>query len=244
MNRALTATNALVALATMLIAVVAVADGGQEITVGEGETQVMRIAQGAPNRIVTPYESAKFVTNVQHEAWAVNGVLYVLPMESEHTMAGFIQDESGEWAIPVVFEVAKIPPQEIRLNDPRYEPTAKGEKPEDLAIGETGSHVDKIVDLLVTALNSEQVPGFQQSNERGREVYVGPLHMTLEHTQRRGGLVIERHHIVHEGMEPRQLNEASFEVPGRVGVLVFPPMTEIAPGQEARVFIARRAGNE
>ena len=204
----------------------------------EGKKQVFRIAEGAPNRIVTPYESVKLVTNVEHEAWSVGGVLYLLPMEGSHTIAGFVQNESGEWAVPVIFEVARIPPQEVTIDDPKYQPVAQGDGERHRPQG--GEHVDPIVDALVEAINNGSVAGFRQMPQAaGRIVYVGPLRMELEHVQQRGQMRIERHQIVHEGVEPRNVNEANFEVEGRLGVAVFPPMTEIKPGQQAHVFIAR-----
>lgn len=208
------------------------------------EKQIFRIAEGAPNRIVTPYDSVKLVTNVEHEAWSVGGVLYLLPMTGQHTIAGFVQNETGEWAVPVIFEVARIPPQEVVIADPRYQPVAEGE-PEQATAGSGIDHVDPIVDALVEAINHGSVAGFRQMpQEAGSVVYVGPLRMELEHVQQRAGMRIERHRIVHEGVETRQVNEASFEVPGRLGVAVFPPMTEIEPGQEANVFIARSVSRE
>ena len=214
---------------------------------GEGQeerrTQVMRIAEGAPNRIITPYDSANLVTNVEHEAWSVGGVLYLLPMSGEHTIAGFIQDDSGRWAVPVMFEVARIPPQEIRLDDPNYHPVADGERPTQKK--GHNRHVDPIVDALVEAINEGSVRGFRQMPQAaGQVVYVGPMRMEIEHAQQRGTLRIERHKITHEGFETRELSEASFEVPGRLGVTVFPPMTAMEPGEQAHVFIARRVQGE
>jgi len=206
---------------------------------GAGQVQVVRIAEGAPNRIVTPYPSPKLITNVEHEAWSAGNVLYVLPMGDQRAIGGFVQDETGEFAVAVMLEVARIPPQEIRLTDPSYEPVTPGgtDAPNG---GEGQSHVDEVVDTLIKALNQEQIPGFRQLAAAGHQVYVGPLRMELEHAQQRGDLIVERHRITNDGESTRGISEASFHKPGRMGVMVFPPISEIAPGQEAQVFILRR----
>lgn len=238
-------------LAALVFSVSALAvakDDSDNAEVESAGRQVYRIAAGAPNRIKTPYRKPAFVTNVEHEAWSVGGVLYLLPMGEEHTMAGFVQDDSGRWAVPVMFEVAKIPPQEITLEDPEFHPVATregGGGQGGIRTSAASAHVNEVVDSLVEAINHDTIPGFRQmANKSGRAVYVGPIKMELKHVQQRGSLRIETHLITHDGMEPRSISESSFEVPDRLGVVVYPPMTEIKPGEQAHVYIARSVSRE
>lgn len=216
------------ALVSSLVAVPAAA----EDQVG----RILRIADGAPNRIVTPYEGPQLITNFPHEAWSVGSVIYLLPMEDGQSFGGFIQNKTGEFAIPVMFEVARIPPQTIHLEDPYYEPVAGGEQQ---PRKRSKDHVSDVVETLLEAMRNEQIPGYRQVRHEERVIYVGPIRMELKHRQRRGNLMVERHSIVNDGDESRRISEASFVVPNRMGVLIYPPLTQMAPGQEASVFIMR-----
>lgn len=215
----------------------------QEAT--EREIGLYEIAVGAPNRIVTPYQNPVFISNTEHEAWSVGRVLYLLPMTEDQTIGGFIQSEDGLYATSVLFQVARIPPQEIRIEDPEYMPVEPVPEGGATPPGESSVHVDSVVETLVEALNNERIPGYRESTANvGMVVYAGPMRMTLAKAQRRGSRVVETFHLRHDGPDPRNLAEASFHRPGRLGVMVYPPRTEIRPGEELTVYILREAGNE
>jgi hypothetical protein len=228
---------------TILLLSFCATSAAQETT--DREIALYEIAVGAPNRIVTPYQNPVFISNTEHEAWSVGRVLYLLPMTEDQTIGGFIQSEDGLYATSVLFQVARIPPQEIRIEDPEYlpvEPITEGGAPPP---GETSVHVDSVVETLVEALNNDRIPGFRESTANvGMVVYAGPMRMTLAKAQTRGTRVVETFHLRHDGPDPRNLAEASFHRPGRLGVMVYPPRTEIRPGEELTVYILREAANE
>lgn len=211
----------------------------------EGGIDLFQVAVGAPNRIVTPYQDPIFITNVEHEAWSVGRVLYLLPMTEEETIGGFVQSQDGQHAISVLFHTARIPPQEIRLEDPDYRPIEPIGEGEEAPPGETDIHVDSVVDTLVKAFNEERIPGFRESSaNQGLVVYSGPMRMTLQKTQTRANRVVETFHLRHDGQDVRNLAEAAFHRPGRLGVMVYPPRTELHPGEEATVYILREVSHE
>jgi hypothetical protein len=204
---------------------------------GHAGQDILQISKAAPNRIVTPYKDPQFITNVPHEAWTSGNVLYLLPTEQEQLIGGFIQDKTGEFAVSVLFEPVRIPPQTIELTDPNYEPTASGGPSKT----KSTKHTDQVVETLVSAWRDGEVPGFRQMAVEEQLIYVGPIRMELVARQRRGQVIVEQHRITNDGGEPRQVSEASFPAPNRMGVMVFPPMTEIDPGVEASVYIMRRS---
>lgn len=87
----------------------------QTITVEPGFNEIIDIAVGHPNRIVTPFESPRVVTTASANVETSKNVLYVAPT-NEAVITMFVTNKDDEsTSISLTLRPLRIPPREIRL---------------------------------------------------------------------------------------------------------------------------------
>ena len=98
---------------------VQVADTLQKITVEPGVNEIIQIAVGHPNRIVTPFKAPRVVTTAAASVETSENVIYVAP--SGPALITMFLTETGDESVSIslTLQPKKIPPRELRLDLPQ-----------------------------------------------------------------------------------------------------------------------------
>ncbi len=222
-----------------------VADTLQTIMVEPGVNEIIQIAVGHPNRIVTPFKAPRVVTTAAASVETSANVIYVAP--SGPALITMFLTETGDESVSIslTLQPRQIPPRELRLELPAgvYLPrTDKEERTRHAAndrtyVARAGAMFDQLArgQVPLDAAFSDQAPppyplcavedGFEVSFATGQyllaegmEVYVG---------------------LVRHGGDAA----AAFQEPwcyreGVVAVALWPG-TRLAPGEFAEIYLAR-----
>ena len=97
---------------------VQVADTLQKITVEPGVNEIIQIADGHPNRIVTPFKAPRVVTTAAASVETSENVIYVAP--TGPALITMFLTEAGDESVSIslTLQPKKIPPRELRLDLP------------------------------------------------------------------------------------------------------------------------------
>ena len=97
---------------------VQVADTLQKITVVPGVNEIIQIATGHPNRIVTPFKAPRVVTTAAASVETSENVIYVAP--TGPALITMFLTETGDESVSIslTLQPKKIPPRELRLDLP------------------------------------------------------------------------------------------------------------------------------
>ena len=97
---------------------VQVADTLQKITVEPGVNEIIQIADGHPNRIVTPFKAPRVVTTAAASVETSENVIYVAP--TGPALITMFLTETGDESVSIslTLQPKKIPPRELRLDLP------------------------------------------------------------------------------------------------------------------------------
>ena len=224
-----------------------VADTLQTITVEPGVNEIIQIAEGHPNRIVTPFKEPRVVTTATASVETSNNVIYVAPANAG-LITMFLTETGDEGvSISLTLQPKKIPPRELRLDLPSGVLIPKADETQNhflrgessrTYVARTGDVFDHLAQGRVPddfAFSREAPPpfplctvenGYEVSFARGQyllgagqEIYVGVV--------RNGGTAT-----------------ASFQEPwcsseGVIAVALWPRAT-LQPGEYAEIYLARR----
>lgn len=97
---------------------VKIADTLQNITVEPGVNEIIQIAEGHPNRIVTPFEAPRVVTTAAASVETSKNVIYVAPASSALITMFLTETGDESVSISLTLQPKKIPPRELRLDLP------------------------------------------------------------------------------------------------------------------------------
>lgn len=90
----------------------------QRITVEPGVNEIINIAVGHSNRIVTPFKEPRVITTAQASVETSNNVIYVAPA-TDGLISMFLTETGDESvAISLTLQPKRIPPRELRLELP------------------------------------------------------------------------------------------------------------------------------
>ena len=97
---------------------VQIADTLQKITVEPGVNEIIQIATGHPNRIVTPFKAPRVVTTAAASVETSENVIYVAP--TGPALITMFLTETGDESVSIslTLQPKKIPPRELRLDLP------------------------------------------------------------------------------------------------------------------------------
>ncbi|MEZ5933220.1 MAG: type-F conjugative transfer system secretin TraK [Alphaproteobacteria bacterium] len=90
----------------------------QKITVEPGVNEIIQIAEGHPNRIVTPFKAPRVVTTAAASVETSDNVIYVAP--TGPALITMFLTETGDESVSIslTLQPKKIPPRELRLDLP------------------------------------------------------------------------------------------------------------------------------
>lgn len=95
-----------------------VADTLQKITVEPGVNEIIQIAEGHPNRIVTPFKAPRVVTTAAASVETSDNVIYVAPTGPALITMFLTETGDENVSISLTLQPKKIPPRELRLDLP------------------------------------------------------------------------------------------------------------------------------
>ena len=224
-----------------------VVDTLQTITVEPGVNEIIQIAEGHPNRIVTPFKAPRVVTTAKASVETSENVIYVAPANAGLITMFLTETGDESVSISLTLQPKKIPPRELRLDLPLgvlipkadetqnrhargessrayvaragdvFDDLAKGRVPDDFAFSQEAPPPFPIC----TVENGYEV-SFAKGQYllgNGQEIYVGVV--------RNGGTVAAAF------QEPWCYSE------GVVAVALW-PRTTLQPGEYAEIYLARR----
>lgn len=91
-------------------------DSRAVVLVEPGVNQIIPVARGHLNRIVTPFSEPKVRTASASEITAEGSVIYVLPAEGEKAVTMFVTEADTEWpALSLTLAPIEMPPREVEL---------------------------------------------------------------------------------------------------------------------------------
>jgi conjugal transfer pilus assembly protein TraK len=222
-----------------------VADTLQTITVEPGVNEIIQIAVGHPNRIVTPFKAPRVVTTAAASVETSANVIYVAP--SGPALITMFLTETGDESVSIslTLQPRQIPPRELRLELPAgvfLPKTVRDKRPHHAAkdrtyVARAGAMFDQLArgQVPLDAAFSDQAPppyplcavenGFEVSFATGQyllaesmEVYVGLVR--------------------HGGDAAAAFQEPWCYSEGVVAVALW-PSTRLAPGEFAEIYLAR-----
>jgi conjugal transfer pilus assembly protein TraK len=222
-----------------------VADTLQTITVEPGVNEIIQIAVGHPNRIVTPFKAPRVVTTAAASVETSANVIYVAP--SGPALITMFLTETGDESVSIslTLQPRQIPPRELRLELPAgvfLPKTVRDKRPHHAAkdrtyVARAGAMFDQLArgQVPLDAAFSDQAPppyplcavenGFEVSFATGQyllaesmEVYVGLVR--------------------HGGDAAVAFQEPCCYSEGVVAVALW-PSTRLAPGEFAEIYLAR-----
>ena len=224
-----------------------IVDTLQTITVEPGVNEIIQIAEGHPNRIVTPFKAPRVVTTATASVETSENVIYVAPANAGLITMFLTETGDESVSISLTLQPKKIPPRELRLDlspgvlipkaDETQSRQVRGESSR-AYVARAGDVFDELAKGRVPddfAFSQEAPPPFplctvengyevsfakgQYLLGEGQEIYVGVV--------RNGGVVAAAF------QEPWCYSE------GVVAVALWPHAT-LRPGEYAEIYLARR----
>lgn len=213
-----------------------------ELRVKPGFNELVTIAKGHVNRIVTPFEKPIIRTSSNMEVYQEGSDIY-LTTPDETTVAMFILDAGGGPAISLSLLPRSAPPREIRLSLQKddgpgeaFVPTAAA-----LATETQAPYVTSMVDVLTEIARGKLPSGYQlaEPNANDNILFYCPipasktdLRQVIEGSKWRVGVTRVRNQS-HYAIEVR---ESDCQAEGRLAVALYPSAV-IEPGEEAELYV-------
>lgn len=214
-----------------------------ELKVKPGFNELVTIAKGHVNRIVTPFENPIIRTSSNVEIAQEGSDIYVTTPPDEATVAMFILDAAGGPAISLSLLPRSAPPREIRLsiekdpsNEKTFIPTTAP-----LAVESQAPYVTSVVDIL-TEIARGKVPSGYRLAEPSPDDHIlfycpipaskTDLRQVVEGSKWRVGVTRVRNQS-HYAIEVR---EGECQAEGRLATALFPSAV-IQPGEEAEMYV-------
>lgn len=213
-----------------------------ELRVKPGFNELVTIAKGHVNRIVTPFEKPIIRTSSNMEVHQEGSDIY-LTTPDETTVAMFILDASGGPAISLSLLPRSAPPREIRLilekgqgREEQYIPTAAA-----LATETQAPYVSAMTDVLTEIARGKIPSGYQLLDPDADDhvLFYCPiaasktdLRQVVAGSKWKVGVTRVRNQS-HYAIEVR---ESDCQAEGRLAVALYPSAV-IEPGEEAELYV-------
>ena len=221
------------------------ATAGGALTVRPGVTEVIPVARGHTNRIVTPFQQPNVTTMDKTATVKVSDRVVYFATESEQPVSLFITPENSEAvALSVTLVPCGMPPRELelRLEGEHYQPaslnTTQARQWE-----EKQSYVDTLLRVM-QALALEEIP--QGYNLRRFGAGDPVPECALAGIELRPAQVVEGHHLLvvialarNVSAGVTELSETGCAGP-RIAAVAAWPQVRLEAGQETELYVALR----
>ncbi|MEZ5934827.1 MAG: type-F conjugative transfer system secretin TraK [Alphaproteobacteria bacterium] len=225
------------------------ADTLQKITVEPGVNEIIQIAEGHPNRIVTPFEEPRIVTTAAASVETSENVIYVAPANAGLITMFLTETGDESVSISLTLQPKKIPPRELRLDLP---PGVLVPKADDAAPGldrtarpENGRAYVARAGEVFDQLAQGRVPGdFAFSQQASPPYPLCTAENGFEVSFSTGQYLLGQRQEVYVGVVRNGgPATASFQEPwcyseGVIAVALWPHAT-LQPGEYAEIYLAR-----
>ncbi len=226
-----------------------------DITVMPGVTEIVPVALGQLNRIVTPFEHPELKTTSQAATRIDDGVVYLAP-KSETPVGLYITEKGDEsTAISITMIPKRIPPREIRLRL-REGGMAGGYTAENNKARhwEEAYPYEETLRNILHAVALEKLP---QGYSLGKGVPIS-RRSCLSREARRAGILYDFERgqtlaganfdviigVAHNtGNAPVELKETWCANSGEVAAVAYWPEVVLEPNQATEVYVVRRHGS-
>lgn len=247
-------------LPASVLAMLDVATANQgTITVQPGSTELIPIARGALNRVVTPFDTVRARHSLAKESGAsisaAENVIYVGTYGDAPISAFLVDSDDESRAISVVFVPRDIPPRDLRLKLASAAPAAAGAAPtmtgaastagstrDALAWEQSQPYVDGLKSLLRTLALSEMPPGYNlvdpAASATPRCTAAG-VRMQLGQVLEGGRLTVAVHRAVNTTDGPVNVQESGCYQPGVLAVAAW-PRAMLQPGEDTELYVVWR----
>lgn len=221
------------------------------ITIRSGTTELLAVAEGHANRIVTPFAEPAVMTTSDAKFKISGNVVYV-STKSPATI--FITPKGDESvAIPLALVPRRIPPREIRLEMPRggvwnasFSAAAAMGNKKAQSWEESQPYVETLRGIMRDMALGTVPSGYQMRDMDPGEAptqCAGPVNLTFQFA---GGQVMEGSHlqvvvgvVTNRSGSSIELAEPWCAAPN-VAAVAYWPHNVLAPGQSTEVFVVRR----
>jgi conjugal transfer pilus assembly protein TraK len=221
------------------------------LRVRPGVNQIVVVAVGHPNRIVTPFRKADALTTSEVEHEVSGSVLYVAPKDTSPVTMYITQEGDETSAISLTLAPREVPPQEVRLT---FDGTSQSQLVAGSAdVARAWEESNSYVDTLRTALRAlalEQLPqGYSLRHTESSDLipvcrpkpgvtieFRGGQSLTGANFELRVGTVANRSGASVE------LEETWCATSPSVAAVAFWPYPVLEQGQKTEVYVALRRG--
>lgn len=233
------------------------------LTVQPGATELIPIARGALNRIVTPFETVRARHSLAKDAGAsitaADNVIYVGTYGDAPISAFLVDSEDEARAISVVFVPRDIPPRDLRLKlaSAATAPGASGSAVgsavtpvsapagnarDAIAWEQSQPYVDGVKSLLRTLALAEIPPGYNLidpgASNAPRCTGTG-VRTTLGQVLEGGRMTVAIHRAQNTSDAPVNVNEQGCYQPGVLAVAAW-PRALLHPGEDTELYVVLR----
>lgn len=229
------------------------------ITVQPGSTELIPIARGALNRVVTPFETVRARHSLAKDSGAsisaAENVIYVGTYGDAPISAFLVDSDDESRAISVVFVPRDIPPRDLRLKLASVAPTPTGATPttvgtasaagstrDALAWEQSQPYVDGLKSLLRTLALSEMPPGYNLVDPAASvtpRCTAAGVRTQLGQVLEGGRLTVAVHRAVNTTDGPVNVQEPGCYQPGVLAVAAW-PRALLQPGEDTELYVVWR----
>lgn len=207
-----------------------------------GTTEIVPIAKGKLNRIVTPFDEPQGLTSTAGTKVEVQGRSLFVVTNAEEPVDLFITDGRGEQAITATLIPSDIPPREIFISlSPSSAPPGFASAPS--STEKADSHAAAVVETMRELAQNRIPVGYAMGKAADRNVprcaqrgFAMQLGQILEGAETRIAVYLATNTLNHEV----QLDEQSCYRKGVVGVSAWPELMVPALGQTELYVMYRR----
>lgn len=230
-----------------------VADTLQKITVEPGVNEIIQVAVGHPNRIVTPFKEPRVVTTAAASVETSENVIYVAP--TGPALITMFLTETGDESVSIslTLQPKKIPPRELRLDLPAgvLVRTADKEKPSlagERRAGNPRAYVARASQVFDELAKGSVPDGFAFSNQAPAPYPVCTPGTGYEVSFQAGQYLLGQYQEVYVGrVRNGGSHTATFEEPwcfadGVIAIALWPRAT-LQPGEIAEIYLSRAIAN-
>lgn len=224
-----------------------VVDTLQTITVEPGVNEIIQIAEGHPNRIVTPFKAPRVVTTATASVETSENVIYVAPA-SAGLITMFLTETGDESvSISLTLQPKKIPPRELRLALPLgvLIPKADETQVRHARSGSSRAYVARAGDVFDDLAKGRVPDDFAFSQEAPSPFPLCTVDNGYEVSFAKGQYLLGEGQEIYVGVVRNGgAAAAAFQEPwcyseGVVAVALW-PRASLLPGEYAEIYLARR----
>lgn len=212
------------------------------LKVKPGINQIIPVAVGHLNRIVTPFDNPQVKTVSTVSTEVIGNIIYVATSDKNYSSM-FITNEDDDIAISLTLQPKAIPPRDIKLSiDTLYAPSnafypsAKAKRWE-----ESSSYIDTIKSALTMTAKGKTPPGYTLRRPVIEDVRTEctqeGLSLTLGQVLDGYNIYIQIYTLENTNSHTVEFIETSCYTPSVVAVSSW-PHTIIQPGQSTELYIA------